>query len=272
MSVSRFAARRGALLLLLAPLLLATAAPPPAAKYLFGPDRRRPLSDPEQQAFRPIGWVSGGEEGGTAALVGRGDVLLTAAHTFFRDGMPLAERFWFYPDGLDGPRVEILEIQAGTNNPSHDRVENDWAVARLAANLGSRNGALSYARLSNSLAVTNRGRFLLVGFNTDTDVGHTKFATPCSLRPRRDDDLLRGETNIWLHDCDTRAGASGAPIVLLAEDGQFYVVGLHVEHVFRNGTKEGDPFDPQTNAGVAVRVDGGMRAALQKALGDEQTR
>jgi V8-like Glu-specific endopeptidase len=238
---------------------------PAAARYLFGADHRRRLTTEEEHRFRPVGWVSAGASGGTGFLVGSGRVLVTAAHVLFRDGQPLAPRFWFYPDGLEGPRVEVDSFVAGTADPARDSPERDWAVVRLKQDLGAELGWLGWASPSGRTAERQGRAFLLIGYNADRELGRSKFATPCSLHPRREEDALPGAVHIWLHDCDTRAGASGAPIVI-EEQGEPLVVGLHVNHVYRPGTRDGDPFDPRFNTGIAVRFEGDFEAELKRAL------
>jgi protease YdgD len=223
-----------------------------APRNVFGADGRTVLS-----TALPYGAIGRLDSGCTATLVGR-NLALTAAHCVVDPNTRtlLANQGSFHPSFANGSARDgaaVTFVWWGTLSPDTQRA-NDWAILKLAGNLGDTYGWLGV----NDPGFYNNVPVALAGYSTDFQAGQTaSIDGNC---------LLHGIDNgILLHDCDMTRGASGGPL-LRTVNGTVSVVGVsNAER--RNGGNVSLylPFydDQHANLGVpAATFLGTLRTAL----------
>jgi V8-like Glu-specific endopeptidase len=203
-------------------------------------DGRRALTAEERALFRAVGVIEGkGFEGGTAALIGDCRTVVTAAHVVQGiDGVRTPD-VAFLPQG-DPERATRVDWAGSFLPPAtaflgRAAIDHDLAVLALAEAVPDCN-PLGYATLRNRDFAAWGQRIWSVSFHRDT--GWDPVVHPgCAIANERvDRDRLRAsgyvldpegqQDRVLLHHCDTAAGSSGSPLMILV-DGVPYVIGVN---------------------------------------------
>ncbi|MGD1903994.1 MAG: trypsin-like serine peptidase [Geitlerinemataceae cyanobacterium] len=178
----------------------------------------------------------------TASLIAP-DVILTNAHCIVdKETHQLrTQDYVFRPNMIRGESVDatpatVLDYGRGW---SRGAVDEDWAIMELDEALGFFYGELGWydADLARSdVREALDTRVFLAGYSQDFPdnvPGYEPGNTPgvhrnCSITNVRDDGRI-------IHNCDTRGGASGSPLIARLSSGEFTIVGLHAGG-FRNSS------------------------------------
>jgi V8-like Glu-specific endopeptidase len=250
-------------------------------------DGRRALTAEERALFRAVGVIEGkGFEGGTAALIGDCRTVVTAAHVVQGMEGVRTPDVAFLPQG--DPDREILVDWAGSFLPpptaflGRAAVDHDVAVLALVEAVPDCN-PLGYATLRNRDFAAWGQRIWSVSFHRDTGwdpVVHSGCAIANEIVDR---DRLRAsgyaldpdglQDRVLLHHCDTAAGSSGSPLMILV-DGMPYVIGVNtgapsLPESARTGQRDelsGDLKDLYPNHGVLFSEDAPAVRALDLRL------
>lgn len=208
---------------------------------VFGPDNREETTD--GGIFRAVGRL---DSGCTGTVVGR-NLVLTAAHCVI-DGatrtIKPAVRY-FRPNLRNGRSTKpswVNFLWIGSADPENDRA-NDWAFLRVDDDLGPTFGTLPI--LGMDFASRLPYTVSLVGYSSDKSNGDTQnIHRGCYVMS-----VVDGKLH---HDCDAKAGISGAPLLSTVNDNQ-YVVGVAVSE-FRQGAPDSVTRDQYSDdyANVAI--------------------
>lgn len=228
-------------------LMIACGRATPASRTanVFGPDNREETQD--GGIYRAVGRL---DSGCTGTLVGR-NLVLTAAHCVI-DGATRTIKpqvKYFRPNLRDGHSAKpswVNFLWIGSSDPENDRA-NDWAFLRVEDDLGSTFGTLPI--LGMEFASRLPYTVSLVGYSSDKRNGDTQnIHRGCYVMS-----VVDGKLH---HDCDAKAGISGAPL-LSTVNGNQYVVGIAVSE-FRQGAPESVTRDQYTDdyANVAIPTTG----------------
>lgn len=250
-------------------------------------DGRRALTDEERLLFRAVGVIEGkGFEGGTAALIGDCRTVVTAAHVIQGLEGVRTPDVAFLPQG-DPARESRVDWTASVLPPptaflGRAAVDHDVAVLALAEAVPDCN-PLGYATLRNRDFAAWGQRIWSVGFHRDTGWDPVVHAGCTIANETVDRDRLRAsgyaldpegqQDQVLLHDCDTAAGSSGSPLMILV-DGIPYVIGINtgapsLPKDFRTGQRDELPGalkDQYPNHGVLFSEDAPAVRALDQRL------
>lgn len=205
----------------------------PASGNVFYRDRRVTEPLPSDSPLRAVGHLTNQKDGarGTAFLVGPCHAL-TNYHVAFADEeagnyneISLFETPGFAP-------VEARPVASGKYRPDmKNRNDHDWALLRLKECLGEKVGWLSLRALSKD-ALTSPGTTVFsIGFPSDRTIDSPTIDRQCRIH-REDLDGAGG----WRHDCATRTGNSGGPLLWIDSSGRAHVVALVASEI--NGFPE----------------------------------
>lgn len=219
-------------------------------------DGRRPLTVEERARFGAVGVIEGkGFEGGTAVLVGDCRTVVTAAHTLTdSDGLRTRD-VAFLPQG--DPEREARVDWEGSFLPApgaflgRDAIEQDVAVLALVEPVDGCT-PLGYATVRNTDLAAWHDRLWSVSFHRDTGWDPVVHADCAIANGRVDRALLRAsgyrldlediQDEVLLHQCDTAAGSSGSPLMILIGDVP-YVIGINTGAPGRPGDAAGSARD-----------------------------
>jgi hypothetical protein len=192
------------------------------------------------------GLVRCGNRVGTAQLVLRRDIIVTAAHVLFGSGGH-GDCVFLPRMGSGEPiAIETATIQAGSRTPLSQAATRDWAVARLVAPVSAATPYVLGAQMSQPGAVT----LCAAGNGGATQFG----AENCTVRSivKTAGDGVR-ELAI---DCSGSPGGSGGAII--AENGA--ITGIYVGDRSTNPS-EAQPYS-KTHYNFGITIEGAFRRAL----------
>ena len=251
-------------------LVLISVCSPARSHFIYGSDDRLALTPGQEHVFSSVGVVlQAGVPAATGTVAAGGHLVLTNAHVFYAAGKPRAENFAFR---LPGETIAIKELWVGSTSPETDGPHHDWAIA-LLHRPASIPGTVELIGPAGPEARVESGAVVNVAFHKDRRRGEQKLVAGCSLFPREGEDLVAKQwlqaegAGLLLHDCDTRAMASGSPL-LVEQAGIYRLVAIHSCHVNEAGVRDGNGFDPQRNASVAIKFEGQFRDTFYRIQND----
>jgi protease YdgD len=191
---------------------------------VLGIDDRVPLNNMNSFPYRTVGVVSGnGGYRGTGVLVYK-NLVLTAAHCVMdQKTKKIATDVTYFECAVANKRIRdksrIEWIWWGTSTPDTDR-ENDWAILRIADDLGTKYGWLGTTDKIPRQAI-------LVGYSQDYNNGGTATTAIARFRKR--------QGGLLLHDGACTRGSSGGPLIAKDSEGKIKVVALGVAEYRQGG-------------------------------------
>lgn len=206
---------------------------------------------------------------GSAQTVHREDIIVTAAHLFWRDGEPRirdTDRIYFevFVGSSENCRVERYEVDidnmiVGSESPQSNR-ENDFAVLRLDRPMTAYYPLELPPNGLTARVVAEETDVNLVGFvnHESTNNGRDISVVMCKSQTPPEDNFYHQGRTIFFHDCDALPGMSGAAmnITYRAPEGENrtftrYFVGMQVSDVYEEN-RIVDEFDPHRNYNISV--------------------
>lgn len=207
---------------------------------VIGDDSRVAMkfSNKTKLPFSAIGMLENGEGAQcTASLIGQ-DLIITAAHCVYTEKNVLSWPMTFhlqYNQGAQADEANATQVWTGTKkiyagNGNYSDTVNDWAILRISKKLGKTYGWLGTRALKWGEWEDMDGWFMLPGYSTDYD-DKLGVALHCSIQT---------EFSHYLHDCDSRAGSSGGPILTNfgKESGGWQIVAINAFERGDNKTPE----------------------------------
>jgi hypothetical protein len=192
---------------------------------------------------RATGLVRCGSTVGTAQLVLRRDIIVTAAHVLF--GTSGGECFFMPRMGSGEPiPIDSRTIRAGSHTPLSQAATNDWAVARLSAPVLD---ATPYGLAGASLGPVT---LCAAGNGAPTQFGAESCAVRSVLRTAAD-----GVRELAI-DCSGSPGGSGGAII--SRNGG--IAGIYIGYRSAHPDEAG-PFS-STHYNFGITIEGAFRRAL----------
>ena len=238
---------------------------------IFGTDDRRVLIDPVDYQSTPF-IECGGVFRGSGIVVHRAKgIVLTAAHNAFDFRAPKAEQVsqlktrcrvdFRNPDGSVARSFFVKDFELGHYFEGRAETLNsgDWLVLQLTSPLpASVKPTLLKANFSD---LAGRDAFN-IAYQTSMQKDIKLLFSVGTIRANTGGRYLNFDPDFILHDIDTDGLASGSGIYTVI-DGRPHIVGLHI------GAKgsHGEEFDEGSSFNAAVRIQGAMRRALERFLG-----
>jgi hypothetical protein len=214
---------------------------------LMDRDRRGSPYSNSQTHVGATGLVRCGNTVGTAQLVLRQDIIVTAAHVLFGSSGGHRDCMFLPRMGLGQPvAIETATIKAGSHAPLSEAATRDWAVARLAAPITAATPYVLAAQGAQPGTVT----LCAAGSGGPTQFG----AETCAVR-RVIKTAADGIRELAI-DCSGNPGGSGA--ALLSQNGA--VAGIYVGDRSTNPSAA-QPFS-DTHYNFGITIDGAFRRAL----------
>ncbi len=214
-------------------------------RAIIGQDDRVPMVS-RQFPWSAIGRIEGVSAEGkhyscTGTLMAR-NIVLTNAHCVVNPSTHRVSRsLKFKPNLINGVLQDEADVgivqayyYATDFKGKADVVDvNDWAVLKLDKPLGEKYGFLGWKAASATEFMKASKTLALVGYSADfpkipkSYSGLELTAGPgLTAGVHQGCSILGEKGGLLLHDCDSRGGASGGPI-LAKIDGEYYVVALH---------------------------------------------
>jgi hypothetical protein len=192
------------------------------------------------------GLVRCGNTVGTAQLVLRRDIIVTAAHVFFGAGGH--GDCVFVPRMGSGESIAIdsASIRAGSHAPLSQAATSDWAVARLVAPVPTATPYVLAAQASQLGAVT----LCAAGNGGPTQFGAENCTVRSVIKTAAD-----GVRELAI-DCSGSPGGSGGAVI--GTNGA--IAGIYVGDRSTNPS-EAQPFS-KTHYNFAITIEGAFRRAL----------
>lgn len=261
--------------------ILASAAISVLPVNLFGEDTRRAIEpgSAEDDNFSAVGVISrDGHAEATGFLLGRRDLFVTTAHSFFSRGRFKSGRFDFLPAGHIEHRVSIAEsdiVAIGTRSPRREPWR-DWAVVRLSRPVPIVYQPLTFAPLAADYVSSDAHAVRLIAFHRDRiEIDHLPIryiSENCSLQTKGAGDHFSDIDDIFLHDCDFDVISSGGPIVARIGES-FAAVGINAG--FFTPFPDARPprlvafsrYDGRINPNYSVRFQPSLVRVLERLLG-----
>jgi hypothetical protein len=192
------------------------------------------------------GLVRCGNRVGTAQLVLRRDVIVTAAHVLFGSSGEHGDCVFLPRMGSGQPiAIDTATIKAGSRTPLSEAATRDWAVARLAAPVATATPYVLGAQTSQLGTVT----LCAAGNGAPTQFG----AETCAVRG-----VIKTADGVreLAIDCSGSPGGSGGAII--GQNGE--VTGIYVGDR-SSSPSEAQPFS-KTHYNFAITIEGAFRRAL----------
>ena len=246
---------------------------------VIGEDGRVKLTDEERRipGFRQTGIIKIGDEGfGTGIVTGANcDVVITAAH-LTRYNYETAARYngalgdlresWrlnFVPDPMKSNKGYQAELVGSgfdniNNIPTYqsNRAEHqhDWSILRISRSAMVNCVPIKFMRDKANCDGPVRIPAVHTDAHFDTYINDIN-DDPCYIRNARRNDLIR-------HDCDTKEGASGAPL-FCETAGELYLIGINSGFAVPNANykepmrgQSGAPYNHTNHVNFAVPLYG----------------
>jgi len=198
-------------------------------------------------AVGATGLVRCGNTVGTAQLVLRRNIIVTAAHVLFGSSGGQGQCVFVPRMGSGQPiPIETGTIRAGSRTPLAQAATNDWAVARLAAPVLD---ATPYA-LAGQASQLGPVTLYAAGNGGPTQFG----AETCSVRS-----VIRtggGGVRELAIDCNGSPGGSGGAII--SQNGG--IAGIYIGYRSTN-PNQAQPFS-STHYNFGITIEGAFRRAL----------
>lgn len=207
-------------------------------------DDRQPMIDQRQpwSAIGRITFTDGNTSGHCTGTLIADNLVLTNAHCIVNpDTAKPHSNLQFEPNLINGylqdpkDKAQIIGGTVGTDfkgetEPPHPQ---DWAIAKLAKPLGKKYGTIAIKPLPIEVLQQNPKKLIQIGYSFDfpdprkpafrgLSAGPGKTAgmhDDCSITQQRSD-------TVFIHNCDTRGGSSGGPILGWIDD-KLYIIALN---------------------------------------------
>ena len=238
---------------------------------VFGEDDRRRQTYYDMYHLKSVGVVVAGSYVGVGTLVMGGDIMVTSAHVIYNEvGLLRSRQVVFFPDGNRKKRVavDLSQSRAGNVFVKPGQLDNDWVILRLERDILADNTNQGFDAVG-VLPVTSfnfdqvKDNIIHVSFDFRRRPFRKVVNRDCQLYQKNRGDMFWGISSILLHDCDLeRHDNSGSPLLLL-EDGNYYLLGLH-----QGGHKDfyGAAFNPRVNPNFAFGVNHRFQRAIRKFI------
>lgn len=244
----------------------------PTAGYAFvmGEDDRRALTDDEAWRFQSVGVIAAKwslddkmRRIGTGILIAppgsKRDMVLTTAHNFMNHltGRPRANEFFFLTNR--GEKIRILSAKLGQSFSSRGKINTamaprDWAVGILDRRISKSSGALGLGIVdAKGIAAARQSQIPMFAVGYDPESRDFRISDGCFAH------LLRPGAGL-IHDCDTKRGWSGGPLILML-DGKPWVVGILTLQVTEKRKRRRE-FHPRRHFNVATPTNTELRQLI----------
>lgn len=244
---------------------------------VFNSDNRELLTENEQIKYYQTGGLDTASNSGSALVIGENcDVAITTAHLLYNSGTGAIKykHIRFLPNlpsiahYYEGDVVETGFDDIPESRFPYKGSGRDWAIIRLRKPAFNR----CYRIKVKPYKTSCNARISLVGRHRD-DMWHKRISTNCRLA--EDDnsfEYINGASTVVKHNCDTKGGASGAP--LLCEEGSnIYVIGMHYgNNVLKHSgaakgfVARGQSYRSVAYFNIALLINGDFGKALRKEL------
>lgn len=177
------------------------------------------------------------------------DVVLTNAHCVINpDTRQFSQKILFLPNVINGKAADnsdiaqVKQVIYGTDftKSNLENQVNDWALLKLDKPIGLKYGYIGWKSLPSSALIANRNKYIFVGYSgdfPDTNKKEYQFftaGTGWTASVEKGCSILKEESNVLLHDCDTAGGSSGGAIIGVVGN-QPYILALNNAEFLRNG-------------------------------------
>jgi V8-like Glu-specific endopeptidase len=201
-------------------------------RAIIGPwDDRKPMLS-RQYPWSAIGKIqaisSDNQESHCTGTLIAEDVVLTNAHCVIdSETRKLSQKIAFLPNVINGKVAnqadvaEVINVMYGTDfgGSALENQTNDWALLKLDKPIGLKYGYLGWKSLSSATLTKNKNAYIFVGYSgdfPDTSKKNYQFFTAGQGWTASVQDgcsIVREESNVLFHDCDTTGGSSGGAII-----------------------------------------------------------
>ncbi len=245
----------------------------PGHAFVMGEDNRRALTADEAWRFQSVGviaakWSLDDElrRIGTGILIAppgsKSDIVLTTAHNFMNHltGRPRANEFFFLTNR--GEKIRILSAKLGQSFSSRGKINTaiaprDWAVGILERRISKRSGSLGLGIVdAKGVAAARHSNTPTFAVGYDPESRDFRISDGCVAH------LLRPGTGL-IHDCDTKRGWSGGPLILMVE-GKPWVVGILTLQVTEKKKRRRN-FHPYRHFNVATPTNTELQELIRQA-------
>lgn len=209
--------------------------PSEGSRGIIQTDDRVPMTS-HRYPWSAIGRVEGLKVDGegyicTGALI-TPEIVLTNAHCVYDPATHQASQFIrFMPNLVNGLLQDeddaafVTDAYAETDFSGNEAPPNpdDWALLKLEKSLGSKYGTIGLANLDAATLIADyQGKLVLPGYSFDFPTQHPSETAGVHLGCS----IVNEVNGVIVHNCDTRGGSSGGPI--LAEvDGELRIVAVN---------------------------------------------
>ena len=249
---------------------------PVAVAFIMGSDDRSELTAAESRtpAIRQVGRIDIPDGGFVSGLVtgSNCDVVITAGHAAYYvedsingDRSRGAARgngiFRFYPEPGTDEFIVMELVSSGFQNTGQAGLDiHDWSIFRLQRPAYRDCAKIEYKSGGSGCA----GGLLMPAIHFDRRNTRLVDRT-CEIK-----DVMEGR--IVVHDCDSKDGSSGAPLLCNTDTGIF-VLGINISGVSQRELvdpgeygQDSKQFDYRNHKNFALNIEGEFLDALEKEL------